>query len=67
MTYALPLATRRRIAQRRNARYRTDPDYRLKRINDARAQRGASPIASLDELGRSGNPTGRRDQHGRYA
>jgi len=63
---ALSLQTRQRIAARRNRRYRTDPEYRLARINDARRQRGVEPIGSLSETGRSGNPTGRRDELGRF-
>lgn len=62
----LSLATRQRIAVNRNRRYRTDPEYRLARINDARRHRGVETIGSLAETGRSGNPTGRRDDRGRF-
>lgn len=67
MTFALPLSTRRRLAADKRRRYWANPDERLKRINKARAHRGAPLIKSLDEMGRSGNPTGRRDENGRYA
>jgi hypothetical protein len=32
-----------------NKRYRTDPEFRLKRINAARIRQGYEPLASLEE------------------
>jgi hypothetical protein len=32
-----------------NKRYRTDPAFRLKRINAARVRQGYEPLGSLDE------------------
>jgi hypothetical protein len=50
MTYTLPLEKRRRVAQRRNERYRTEPGYRLSRINETRRRAGVPEIAALSEL-----------------
>lgn len=44
-----PLAERLLDAERMNRRYRTDPDFRLRRINRARQQAGLAPRASLAE------------------
>jgi len=69
VTFALPLATRRRIAETRKRRYHSDPAYRLERINGARAYRGAPQIASLDEMGdpKAGRRNAARDRSGRFA
>lgn len=69
MTYALPLSKRRRFAADKRRRYWSNPDERLKRINEARARRGTPPIASLDEMGSQGGlrPGHKRDEHGRFA
>ncbi len=50
MTFALPLATRRRLAAGKRRRYWTNPAERLKRVNEARARRGLPTVASLDEI-----------------
>lgn len=69
MTYALPLATRRRLAADKRRRYWSNAAERLKRINEARAQRGSPPISSLDEMGSQGGlrPGHKRDESGRFA
>lgn len=69
MTYALPLATRRRLAADKRRRYWANPDERLKRINEARKFRGVPPIASLDEMGdpKAGRRGAARDESGRFA
>lgn len=43
------LAERRLDAERINLRYRTDPEFRLRRINRARAHLGLPLRASLGE------------------
>lgn len=50
MTYKLSLAKRRAVQARRNERYRTDPAYRLVRVNEKRARDGKPLLASLDEV-----------------
>lgn len=68
MTYKMPLRERERRSRNRNAQYRSDPAFRLACINAARAHRGASPIASLDEVGtRRPVETRVRDERGRFA
>lgn len=69
MTFALPLETRRRLAAAKRRRYWSNPDERLQRINEARKQRGAPLIASLDEMGSQGGlrPGHKRDDAGRFA
>lgn len=69
MTFALSLATRRRLAADKRRRYWADPAERLKRINLARAQRGAPMINSLDEMGdpRAGRVNAPRRDDGRFA
>lgn len=69
MTFSLPLAERRRHARNKRALYWRDPEYRLARINDSRRQRGAPPIASLDEMGdpTAGRRGAARDAKGRFA
>jgi hypothetical protein len=47
--FATSLPIRRANAAWHAKRYRSDPEYRLKRINRARAVQGPSPRASLDE------------------
>ncbi len=68
MTFALPLAERRRHARNKRALYWRDPEYRLARINDSRRQRGAPPIASLDDMGdpTAGRRGAARDAKGRF-
>ena len=67
-TFAMPLSKRLRVAARRRDRYRTDNAYRLHCINHARAQRGAPPIASLDQMGdrKRGRVGAERGPDGRY-
>ena len=48
--YAYSLAERRRRCEAEKTRYRSDPVYRLAKINRARAARGYAPRASLDEV-----------------
>lgn len=68
MTYALPLRERRRHARNKRERYSRDPEYRLARINDSRARRGAPPIATLADMGnpRDGRRNALRDERGRF-
>lgn len=49
-SFTIPLSTRRIRAAAKAARYRTDPDFRLQRINRARAHQGYPPRASLEEV-----------------
>lgn len=51
MNYVMPLEDRMAAAKYERDRYWRDPSYRLKRINHARAIRGAPLIDSLDEMG----------------
>ncbi len=69
MRYRLPLAMRQRVAARRKERYHSDESYRLARINEARALRGAAPIRDLSEMGdpRRGRVDAARDESGRFA
>ncbi len=48
--FTAPLSTRRLRADEKAWRYRTDPEFRLKRINRARLQLGLPPRASLEEV-----------------
>ena len=48
--FSKPLIERQLDAERLNRRYRTDPEFRLRRINRARRQQGLAPRASLDEV-----------------
>jgi hypothetical protein len=48
--FAAPLSTRRLRAEAKGMRYRTDPEWRLKRINRAREAQGLPPRASLNEV-----------------
>jgi hypothetical protein len=48
--YKLTLDKRRRISERRKERYRTEPQYRLDRINDRRVALGKAELATLDGL-----------------
>lgn len=67
MTYKLTLETRRRLAANKRRRYWANQSERLSRINQARAQRGAPQIASLDEIGVRRRPdTWGRDDRGRF-
>lgn len=57
MAYTMPLKKRIRVAKRRRERYRTEPEYRLRRVNLSRAQKGLPPLASVDEIAsRSAEP-----------
>lgn len=67
MTYVLPLETRRRLAAGKRRRYWSNPEERLKRINMARAYRGAPLLSSLDEMVKSGRVNAPRDEKGRFA
>ena len=49
MTHRLPFAMRARISRVRQARYRTDPAYRLARLNEARIRRGQPPATDLSQ------------------
>ena len=48
--FTQPLSTRRLRAAAKGLRYRTDPDFRLARINRARAHLGLPPRVSLDDV-----------------
>jgi hypothetical protein len=48
--FSKPLIERQLDAERMNRRYRTDPEFRLHRINRARAHQGLPPRASLDDV-----------------
>lgn len=50
MIFDLPLETRLRIAKRRNERYATDEEYRLKCVNRERARRGLPLAANVNEI-----------------
>jgi len=50
MAYRDPFLARWANADGKARRYRTDPQWRLKRINRARQQLGLPPRASLDEV-----------------
>ena len=69
MAYKLPLALRRRYADNKRARYHSDPDYRIRRINEQRILRGLPTIDSLEQmLPRGGRqPNAKRDEMGRFA
>lgn len=69
MTYILPLETRRRLAAGKRRRYWSNPEERLKRINMARAYRGAPLLNSLDEMvdPKTGRMNAPRDEKGRFA
>lgn len=47
--FTQPLYERRANARVKGRRYRSDPDFRLRRINRARQQLGLPPRASLDD------------------
>lgn len=47
--FTSPLKHRRANAASHARRYRADPDFRLRRINRARAHQGLPPRASLSE------------------
>lgn len=49
--YATPLAERLRIAAYYRERYRSDPEYRLRKVNCLRIRQGLKPRASVDEIG----------------
>ena len=68
MAFKLSLAKRRRAVKSNSRRYHENPAYRLAVINRARAQRGAVPIASLDEMGdpKRGRVGAGRDAKGRF-
>jgi hypothetical protein len=57
--FATPLKERQRVAAYYRERYRTDPEYRLKKLNQLRAKQGLPPRASVDEI----NVRGRRDSY----
>jgi hypothetical protein len=48
--YATSLAERRRIAAYYRERYRTDAEYRLRKVNCLRIRQGLPPRASVDEI-----------------
>jgi len=49
-----PLSYRMRWAENRRQRYRSDPDYRLARLNEQRRLRGRPLLDSLEQLARRG-------------
>lgn len=59
MKYATPLSERLRVAAYYREKYRTDPEYRLRKVNCLRARQGLPPRASVDEI----NVNGRRDAY----
>lgn len=69
MTFKLPLETRMRLAADKRRRYWASDAERLKRINEARAFRGAGLIESLDQMGsaKGGRVNAPRDRAGRFA
>jgi hypothetical protein len=50
MIYKMPLRTRLRHARYNRERWQRDPEFRLRRINARREQRGQPPYASLAEI-----------------
>lgn len=48
--FATPLAERLRIAAYYRERYKSDPEWRLKKLNRSRTARGLSPRKSVDEI-----------------
>lgn len=46
----MPLAERLLRSEQVSRRYRTDPAFRLRKINRARQHQGLPPRASLDEV-----------------
>ena len=47
--YELTFEQRMRRSERRRAKYRGDPDYRLQAINRRRARDGYATVSSLEE------------------
>lgn len=48
--FVTPLKQRQYIAAYYRERYRTDQEYRLRKINDLRRRQGLAPRASVDEI-----------------
>jgi hypothetical protein len=48
--FSTPLKERLRLARIQRERYRTDPEFRLRSLNRARASRGLKPRQSVDEI-----------------
>ena len=67
MSHPIALADRLELSARRNARYRSDPDYRLRCINHSRARRGMTLLADLDGVKIRGRSGVTRDAKGRFA
>ena len=57
--FKTPLKQRLYIAAYYRERYRTDPEYRLRKVNCLRARQGLPPRASVADL----NIKGRRDAY----
>lgn len=68
-----PLRTRLRISNWRRNRYASDPDFRLRLVNSARARRGlpllasAAEIKSKSQAARETAMRRRRGEGGRFA
>lgn len=67
MTFRTPLHRRMRQADSLRQRYRTDPAYRLHKVNSARAQKGNPPLSHTDEIGRDAPLARERGERGRFA
>lgn len=50
MSFVTPLKKRLYIAEYYRERYRSDPEYRLRKVNDLRIRQGRAPRASVDEI-----------------
>jgi hypothetical protein len=57
--FKTPLKHRLYIAAYYRERYRTDPEYRLRKVNCLRVRQGLPPRKSVEEIGRNG----RRDAY----
>jgi hypothetical protein len=53
--YRRSIEVRRRDADYKSKRYWSDPDYRLKAVNCARASKGLEPYASVDQIQTQGS------------
>jgi len=61
VTFKTPLKQRLYIAAYYRERYKTDPEYRLRKVNALRAWQGLPPRASVDEI----STKGKRDTYPR--
>lgn len=68
--FKTPLHKRLRASERFKDRYRSDPEFRLARINARRVAEGKEPVASLPPVGQvrpAWAATRQRDDKGRFA